>query len=84
MLSFGHNSTMVGEKFEFCISRMPKNACNNNIFKLEFGLENFTLTFPVPPFKSVPLLYDPFFKIFISLRLPFVSEPKFSNLEFPL
>ena len=32
MLEFLHNSTMVEEKFDFCISEMPKNALDLSIF----------------------------------------------------
>ena len=33
---------------------MPKNGNNANIFNLEFGHENFTLTVPAPLLKEVP------------------------------
>ena len=39
------------KNFEFCISRMPNIARNANISNLEFGHENFTLTFPAPLLK---------------------------------
>ena len=62
---------MVGKNFEFRISWMPKNAHNANIFNLDFGHENFTLTFPAPPFKRVtPFCIEPPFKNFL--------QPKFS------
>ena len=60
MLWFRHNATIIGENFEFCISLMPKNPHNANIFYLDFGHENFTLTFPAPPFKrSTPFCIEP-------------------------
>ena len=40
-----------------------KNTHNANIFNLEFGHENFTLTFPAPPFKrGTPFVLSPSFK----------------------
>ena len=79
MLWFGHNSTVVGENFEFCFSWMLKNTNNANISNLEFGHENFNLTFQALLLKEVHLLYwvPPFKKFF--LAPPFVSEPKFSS-----
>ena len=83
MLWFGHNSTMIGEKFEFCISRRPINSHNANFFNLEFGHEHFTLTFPASPFKrGAPFVLSlPLLRIFFP-PTPFVSEPKFFSLSF--
>ena len=59
MLWFGNDSTNVGEDFKFCISWMPRNAHNANIFNLDFGHEKFSLTFLAPLLKEVHLLYEP-------------------------
>ena len=56
---------------------MPRNAHNVNIFNFEFGHEKFTLTFPAPPLKEVPLLR--FFSSPPLPHLPFVSLPKFPS-----
>ena len=58
---------------------MPKNGNNANIFNLEFGHENFTLTVPPSLLKEVPpFVLSPSLLRFFSSP-PFVSEPKYSS-----
>ena len=69
---------MDGKILNFASLECIKNGNNANIFNLEFGHENFTLTNPllkeVPPFVLSPLLFKNFFP-----APPFVSQPKFSS-----
>ena len=62
ILCFGHDSIMVGENFAFCISWMPSNTHSAIIDTFEFCHEKFTLPYPAPLLKEVPLLleYPPF------------------------
>ena len=41
MIGFGHESTTVGQKFEFCISEMPRKAFNSSILCKVHSLINY-------------------------------------------